>query len=115
MKTVQSPVTIPLFVTIFAISAVTSLRQRPRVVTSISFWCRSTTPLCDMLAFVKSVEGEKTMGKREIPSPPQVKIRGIPDAHNDWLTDYFSATFARTRLYWLLASLSRHQSIRTAN
>lgn len=68
-----------------------------------------------MLAFVKSVEGEKTMGKREIPSPPQVKIRGIPDAHNDWLTDYFSATFARTRLYWLLASLSRHQSIRTAN
>ncbi len=68
-----------------------------------------------MLDAVKSYEGNKS-GERNRPSPaPQVNIPGISSLHNDRLTAFFSGTVVRTRVYYLLASLIRHQSIRTAN
>jgi len=45
----------------------------------------------------------------------EIQIRLFSDKYNTLLTEFFSATAERTRLYWLLASLIRHQSVRTAN
>jgi membrane protein len=51
------------------------------------------------------------------PSPEEMEIRVslFSEKYNDILTSFFTATAERTRLYWLLASLIRHQSVRTAN
>lgn len=49
------------------------------------------------------------------PEHIEVRIAGLATRYNEQLTDYFTASIARTRLYWVLASLIRHQSVRTAN
>jgi membrane protein len=45
----------------------------------------------------------------------EVRVRVFSEKWNWILTGFFQETAERTRLYWLLASLSRHHSVRTAN
>jgi len=49
------------------------------------------------------------------PEGLEVRISLLSSQINERLTHYFTASIGRTRLYWLLASLIRHQSVRTAN
>jgi membrane protein len=44
-----------------------------------------------------------------------VNISLLPPSWNQALTTFFSASGVRARLYFLLASLARHQAVRTAN
>lgn len=45
----------------------------------------------------------------------EVQVRVFSEKYNALLTHFFRATAERTRTYWLLASLARHHSVRTAN
>ncbi len=45
----------------------------------------------------------------------EVQVRLFSEKYNELLTHFFQATAERTRTYWLLASLMRHHSVRTAN
>jgi|GEM_PF-692260 len=51
----------------------------------------------------------------EAEARPTVSIRGLSAAWNERLTEFFGASSTNTRIYWLLASLIRHHSVRTAN
>lgn len=44
-----------------------------------------------------------------------MQVRLFSEKYNAILTHFFRATAERTRTYWLLASLFRHHSVRTAN
>ena len=68
-----------------------------------------------MLEAVESAAADKNNPESERPRHVRVDLWGISPAQNDRLTAYFSETISRARLYYLLASLVRHQSIRTAN
>lgn len=50
-----------------------------------------------------------------MPESLMVNISLLPPAWNQGLTQFFSVSEARARLYWLLASLAHHQAVRTAN
>jgi membrane protein len=67
------------------------------------------------MSMMKSVPPLKGDQKLVDPEILEVQIQGLSDRWNSLLTNYFTATIARTRTYWLLASLIRHQSVRTAN
>ncbi len=58
------------------------------------------------------VEAEAKEARQTILS---VELPLVPQEVNDRLADFFEATFVRTRLYYLLRSLWRHHSVRTAN
>jgi membrane protein len=57
----------------------------------------------------------KEFASSDQPGDIEVRISLISQRWNEALTGFFAATTERTRLYWLLVSLARHQSVRTAN
>lgn len=56
--------------------------------------------------------------RRSDPSAPddfEVELPFVSAKYNGLLTEFFRGTTGRTRTYWLLVSLARHRSVRTAN